>query len=116
MARRISAPAPLEMTSGMTPIMNANEVMRMGRSLRRAASITVFSCRFKIKLQYLVRCHMTANQCHATFVSSSGKLEIEKRKLEESNGILRPNTPAVAVLPSEKAVFGSCFSCRLTAK
>ena len=38
MACRISAPAPLENTRGTTPMMNANDVMRMGRSRMRQAS------------------------------------------------------------------------------
>ena len=37
-ACRISAPAPLENTSGSTPRMKANEVMRIGRSRMRQAS------------------------------------------------------------------------------
>ena len=40
MARRISAPAPCEVTSGMTPMMNASEVIRIGRKRSRQASIT----------------------------------------------------------------------------
>src|SRR5882672_6036663 len=36
--RRISAPAPLATMSGMTPAMNAKEVIRIGRSLILAAS------------------------------------------------------------------------------
>src|SRR5207244_3617535 len=35
---RISAPAPVAMTSGKTPKMNANEVIRMGRRRSRDAS------------------------------------------------------------------------------
>ena len=35
---RLPAPAPLAMTSGETPRMNANEVMRIGRNRSRAAS------------------------------------------------------------------------------
>ena len=37
-ARRISAPAPVAMTSGTTPRMKANEVIRIGRSRSRTAS------------------------------------------------------------------------------
>ena len=37
-ARRISAPAPSAITSGTTPKMNANEVIRIGRSRSRTAS------------------------------------------------------------------------------
>src|SRR6266478_2913120 len=40
MARRISAPAPCEVTSGTTPMMNAIEVIRIGRNLSRQASST----------------------------------------------------------------------------
>ena len=36
--RRISAPAPAATTSGTTPRMNANEVIRIGRSRSRDAS------------------------------------------------------------------------------
>ncbi len=36
--RRAPAPAPVAMTSGKTPRMKANEVMRIGRNLSRAAS------------------------------------------------------------------------------
>ncbi|MNC66514.1 hypothetical protein D3C76_1654670 [compost metagenome] len=39
MAWRISEPAPLENTSGTTPMMNAMEVIRIGRRRRRLASI-----------------------------------------------------------------------------
>ena len=39
-AWRISEPAPEEMTSGSTPRMNANEVIRIGRSRSRQASTT----------------------------------------------------------------------------
>ena len=35
---RISAPAPLAMTSGTTPMMNANDVIRIGRRRMRLAS------------------------------------------------------------------------------
>jgi len=38
--RRISAPAPLLITSGTTPRMNANEVITMGRNRSRLASTT----------------------------------------------------------------------------
>ena len=38
-ARRISEPAPVESTRGKTPMMNAIEVIRIGRSRRRLASI-----------------------------------------------------------------------------
>ena len=38
-AWRISAPAPVDNTSGTTPMMKANDVIRIGRSLNRAASI-----------------------------------------------------------------------------
>ena len=38
-AWRISLPAPVAVTSGTTPMMNANEVIRMGRRRRRQASI-----------------------------------------------------------------------------
>ncbi len=37
--RRISAPAPVATTKGKTPRMNANEVIRIGRSRNREASI-----------------------------------------------------------------------------
>ncbi len=37
-ARRISAPAPSENTSGTTPMMNAKEVIKIGRSLSRCAA------------------------------------------------------------------------------
>src|ERR1019366_6055060 len=40
---RLAAPAPLASMSGSTPRMNANDVMRMGRSRSRAAS-TAASC------------------------------------------------------------------------
>ena len=36
--RRALAPAPVARTSGRTPRMNANDVMRMGRNRVRAAS------------------------------------------------------------------------------
>ena len=36
--RRISAPAPAATTSGITPMMKANEVIRIGRSRSRHAS------------------------------------------------------------------------------
>ena len=36
--RRALAPAPLASTSGSTPRMNANEVIRIGRKRSRAAS------------------------------------------------------------------------------
>ncbi|MEY9658734.1 hypothetical protein ABH980_005741 [Bradyrhizobium ottawaense] len=39
MARRISEPAPVESTSGSTPMMKAIDVIRIGRSLKRLASI-----------------------------------------------------------------------------
>ena len=39
MAWRISAPAPVEKTSGTTPMMKASEVIRIGRSRSRLASI-----------------------------------------------------------------------------
>ena len=39
-ALRISAPAPVDSTSGTTPAMNAIEVIRIGRRRRRHASIT----------------------------------------------------------------------------
>ena len=39
MASRISAPAPKENTSGNTPAMKAIDVIRIGRSLSRAASL-----------------------------------------------------------------------------
>ena len=39
MAWRISDPAPLEITSGTTPMMKASEVIRIGRSRKRLASI-----------------------------------------------------------------------------
>ena len=38
-ARRISEPAPVESTSGKTPMMNAIDVIRIGRSRKRLASI-----------------------------------------------------------------------------
>src|SRR3954451_10821347 len=38
-ARRAAAPAPVAMTSGTTPRMNANDVIRIGLSLWLAASI-----------------------------------------------------------------------------
>ena len=38
-AWRISAPAPVEMTSGSTPMMKASDVIRIGRSRSRLASI-----------------------------------------------------------------------------
>ena len=37
-ARREAAPAPLATVRGMTPRMNANEVIRIGRRRKRAAS------------------------------------------------------------------------------
>ena len=40
---RLAAPAPLASISGSTPRMNANDVMRIGRSRSRAAS-TAASC------------------------------------------------------------------------
>ena len=40
MATRISAPAPLAIISGRTPKANANEVIKIGRSLNRLASMT----------------------------------------------------------------------------
>ena len=36
---RLCAPAPLAISSGATPRMNANEVIRIGRNRSRAASI-----------------------------------------------------------------------------
>ena len=39
MAWRISAPAPVDVTSGSTPITKASEVIRIGRNRRRLASI-----------------------------------------------------------------------------
>ena len=36
--RRISAPAPAATASGITPMMNANEVIKIGRSRNRHAS------------------------------------------------------------------------------
>ncbi len=45
MAWRISAPAPLAMTNGTTPAMNASEVIRIGRRRRRQASTTASSAR-----------------------------------------------------------------------
>ena len=39
MAWRISLPAPLAVTSGITPMMKAKEVIRMGRKRNRQASI-----------------------------------------------------------------------------
>jgi hypothetical protein len=39
MAWRISAPAPVEVTSGSTPMMKASEVIRIGRRRSRLASI-----------------------------------------------------------------------------
>ena len=43
MAWRISAPAPLASTSGTTPAMKANDVIKIGRSRKRAASSTAAS-------------------------------------------------------------------------
>jgi hypothetical protein len=39
MTLRTSAPAPLESTSGTTPAIKATEVITIGRSRRRQASI-----------------------------------------------------------------------------
>ncbi|MNI37669.1 hypothetical protein D3C73_917710 [compost metagenome] len=39
MAWRELAPAPVEIAIGMTPMMNANDVIRIGRKRRRAASM-----------------------------------------------------------------------------
>ena len=39
-ALRISAPAPLDTTSGTTPAMNAIEVIKIGRKRKRQASST----------------------------------------------------------------------------
>ena len=46
MDTRISAPAPWESMSGMTPNVNAKEVIRIGRSRRREASMAA-SVRFR---------------------------------------------------------------------
>jgi hypothetical protein len=43
MAWRISKPAPVEITSGTTPMMKASEVIRIGRSRSRLASIAAWT-------------------------------------------------------------------------
>ncbi len=48
--RRISCPAPSAITSGNTPRMNANEVIRIGRSRTRAASTAASNQRHPFRL------------------------------------------------------------------
>ena len=42
MARRISEPAPVEVTSGTVPAMKAMEVIKIGRKRKRAASMAAW--------------------------------------------------------------------------
>ena len=51
--RRISAPAPEAIIKGMTPKMNANEVMRIGRSRSREASFVASKAERPSQVQLL---------------------------------------------------------------
>ncbi len=59
MTFRPSAPAPLAVSSGVTPRMNANAVMRIGRNRRRADSsaavATSFPCSWSIFANSTIR-------------------------------------------------------------
>ncbi len=64
---RALAPAPLAITSGATPRMNANEVIRIGRNRARAASTAAS----RIGLPSCTRCSRATSTIRIAFFAES---------------------------------------------
>src|ERR1700722_15447499 len=83
MARRISAPAPCEVTSGTTPMMNAIEVIRIGRNRSRQASGT--ACQILSPCASRSRANSTMGMGFL-YASPPPRFALA-RELEEDNGV-----------------------------
>ncbi len=98
MARRISAPEPEEMTSGITPMMKAADVMRTGRSRTRQASRMAVTRSAPASSRYFANSTMRMAFLHARPAST--------RKLICVKTLLSPpvsQTPVIA----ESSVMGT---------